>query len=88
MYITGDTLYSLKILGQLPQQIDWIFLPINGAGNNMNMTDAARFTCDCGAKTAVPIHWGMFDELDPQEFTVPNKIIPRIYEPMELAERS
>ena len=84
LYITGDTLYSQKILRELPGRIDWVFLPINGAGNNMNMADAARFAADCGAKTAIPIHWGMFDELDPQAFPFERKVIPRIYTDTEL----
>lgn len=83
IYVTGDTLYSRRILAELPQHIDAVFLPVNGVGNNMNMTDAARFARDCGAKIAVPIHLGMFDDLDPKAFPVSNKIIPEIYKEME-----
>ncbi len=88
LYITGDTLYSASILSQLPQQVDAIFLPINGVGNNMNPVDAARFAADCDAKLAVPIHWGMFDEMDPNVFQFEPKLIPEIYTAMDLAERS
>ena len=49
-YVTGDTLYSSKILGDLPNEIEVVFLPVNGVGNNMNITDALRFAKDCGAK--------------------------------------
>ncbi len=84
IYITGDTLYSRKIFAELPTHIDAIFLPVNGVGNNMNMTDAARFVADCGAKAAVPIHVGMFDDIDPDEFPCENKIIPEVYKEMEI----
>ena len=77
LYITGDTLYSTHVLERLPPQIDVVFLPINGEGNNMNMEDAARFARDCGAKLAVPIHWGLFDDIDPTEFGFESKIIPQ-----------
>ena len=83
IYITGDTLYSDKIFEQLPENIDAVFLPVNGAGNNMNMTDAARFAAACGAKVAVPIHVGMFDSIDANQFSLENKIVPEVYKEME-----
>lgn len=78
-YVTGDTLYNNEIFPDLPKDIDMVFLPINGVGNNMNMTDAARFAEKCGAKKVVPIHFGMFDELNPEQFACENKVIPEIY---------
>ena len=84
IYVTGDTLYSRKIFGELPKNIDAVFLPVNGVGNNMNMTDAARFAGDCGAKVAVPIHVGMFDDIDPAQFSYEKKIIPELYKEMEI----
>ena len=84
IYVTGDTLYSERVLSQLPGDIDAVFLPVNGVGNNMNMADAARFAQKCGAKKAVPIHVGLFDSLDPADFPVENKIVCRIYEEMEI----
>lgn len=83
-YITGDTLYSKEIFGDLPEKIDYVFLPVNGVGNNMNMADAARFVRDIGAKTAIPVHTGLFDDLDPNGFPFENKIIPEIYKEMAL----
>lgn len=83
IYVTGDTLYSRRIFAELPETIDAVFLPVNGVGNNMNMTDAARFAADCGAKTAVPIHVGMFDSIDPATFPVANKTVMKLYEEME-----
>ena len=79
LYITGDTLYHKDIFSALPADIDAVFLPINGAGNNMNPADAARFARDCGAKVAVPLHWGLFDSKDPNEFPFEKKIIPEFY---------
>ena len=78
-YITGDTLFSKEILSDLPEGIDLILLPINGAGNNMNMTDAARFAEASGAGAAVPLHWGLFDSLDPKAFPFKPSIIPIFY---------
>lgn len=84
IYVTGDTLYNKEIFADLPQDIDAVFLPINGVGNNMNITDAKRFAQKTGAKKAIPVHWGMFDELDPTEFDLKNAVIPTIYEEVKL----
>ncbi len=78
-YITGDTLYNAQIFADLPAQPDVIFLPVNGVGNNMNMEDAARFAKACGAKKIVPLHFGLFDSLDPSLFPCESKVIPTIY---------
>ena len=83
-YITGDTLYSTEIFGDLPNDIDVVFLPCNGVGNNMNMTDAARFARDIGAKIAVPVHTGLFDDLSAEDFDFEHKVIPEIYKEIEL----
>ena len=84
IYITGDTLYNKEIFGDLPEDIDAVFLPINGVGNNMNIADAKRFARKTGAKKAVPIHWGMFDEIDPAGFDLENAVIPTIYGEVKL----
>ena len=78
-YVTGDTLYNRNIFKVLPEDIYAVFLPINGVGNNMNMADAARFARDCGAKLAVPIHFGMFDNINPEDFIFENRVIPEVY---------
>lgn len=83
-YITGDTLYSKSLSDHLPHDIDVIFLPINGVGNNMNATDAARLARESGARVAVPIHFGMFDELDASAFEYPNTVIPEIYKEIKI----
>ena len=83
-YITGDTLYSTEIFQDLPKNIDVVFLPINGVGNNMNFCDAARFFEACGAKVAVPLHVGMFDELSAENWTAEPKVVPEIYKEIKL----
>lgn len=84
-YITGDTLYNTEIFADLPKDIDVIFLPVNGVGNNLNMADAACFAKETGAKKVVPIHFGLFDSLDPsKDFECENKVIPTIYKEIEL----
>jgi len=83
-YVTGDTLYNEEIFADIPNDIYAVFLPVNGVGNNMNMTDAARFAKRVGAEKIVPIHTGMFDELDANVFECKNKVVPKIYEKVEL----
>ncbi len=88
-YITGDTLYNRTMFADLPPyhdaahydevHIDVVFLPVNGVGNNMNMTDAARFASDIGAKYAVPLHWGLFDALNGADFPFERKIVPEFF---------
>ncbi len=85
VYVTGDTLYSKRILAQLPK-IDVIFLPINGVGNNMNRIDAARFVADCGAELAIPVHVGLMDDIDPREFPCEKKQILEIYKETQIGE--
>ena len=84
-YITGDTLYSERVFESLPDmELEAVFLPINGKGNNMNAYDASRFAARCGAKIAVPLHFSLFDDLDPHIFEYPNRVIPRRYEEIKL----
>ena len=83
-YVTGDTLYHARIFSAIPASVDVVFLPVNGVGNNMNLTDAARFANRIGAKTVVPIHFGMFDELSPCGMEVANCIIPTPYQEISI----
>lgn len=82
-YITGDTLYNEKIFSFLPQNIDYVFLPVNGRGNNMNFADGKRFCERLGAH-AVPLHCGLFDSLDMNMFEYENKTVPEFYEEISL----
>ena len=83
-YVTGDTLYNKKVLADLPSDIDVIFLPVNGVGNNMNEVDAARFFQASGARVAVPLHVGMFDEKTPDIFKAEPRVLPTLYEEIKL----
>jgi len=83
-YVTGDTLYNEEIFGDLPEGIFAVFLPINGVGNNMNMTDAARFCEKIAPSFAVPVHCGLFDSIDMNEFPFEPKVVPTIYEEIKL----
>jgi len=82
-YITGDTLYNAEIFKDLPEKIDYVFLPINGKGNNMNMTDAKRFCETLGAR-AIPLHCGLFDDIDMKKWQYKNKSIPEFYKEIAL----
>lgn len=82
-YITGDTLYNNEIFADLPNDIDYVFLPVNGRGNNMNMADGKIFCERLGAK-AVPMHCGLFDNLDMNDFEYPNKVVPEFYKEIKL----
>lgn len=83
-YVTGDTLYNTEIFADLPEKIDVVFLPVNGVGNNLNMTDAARFAEKIGAKKVVPLHWGLFDGLNGADFDCPNKVVPSFFQEINL----
>ena len=83
-YITGDTLYNEQIFDDIPDDIHALFLPVNGVGNNMNMEDARRFSERVNPKLVVPIHCGMFDNIDMNRFECENKIVPKIYEEIEV----
>lgn len=84
-YITGDTLYNEKVFNSLPQ-LDWemLFLPVNGVGNNMNQFEAKKFAERIKAKYNVPIHIGLFDDLQAKEINIPNKMELIIYQAIEV----
>ena len=84
-YITGDTLYNEAIFSQIPNDIFAVFLPINGQGNNMNMVDAANFAKRIGAEITVPIHYGLFDDIQIETFSIENKITLKLFEEMEIS---
>ncbi len=72
IYVTGDTLYNTSLAKTLPTDIHTMFVCTNGIGNNMNMTDAKRFAKDVSPKYVYPVHIGMFDQIDPHTFDLPN----------------
>ena len=82
-YITGDTLYNAEIFKDLPETIDYVFLPVNGKGNNMNMSDAKRF-CEKLGCVAVPLHCGLFDTINMNDWQYNNKKVPEFYKEIQL----
>lgn len=87
-YVTGDTLYNYDVLDDVldlvEDGVDYLFVPINGEGNNMNAADATDFAYEIEAKHAVPLHYGLFDDIDPQTFDFENALILTPFEPREL----
>ena len=71
-YVSGDTLYNFDVIDEVLELVedgvDFAFVPINGKGNNMNAKDAADFVYEIGAKSAIPLHYGLFDSIDPAAF--------------------
>ncbi len=84
VYLTGDTLFCPPLLDNIDNNIDYVVLPINGKGNNMNALDAAKFADYIGAKCAIPVHFGMLDDMNPEVFKWDNVKIPQIYKEIEL----
>ena len=87
-YTSGDTLYNYDVIDDVLDLVeggvDYAFLPINGVGNNMNAKDAADFAYEIGAKCAVPLHYGLFDSLDPTEFDFEDSLLLTPYEEKQL----
>lgn len=78
-YVTGDTLYNKEIFKDIPDDIYAVFLPVNGLGNNMNITDAEKFCERINPHFAVPVHCGMFDNIDVRKFNYKKMVVPEIY---------
>jgi len=78
-YVSGDTLYNYDVLDDcldlVENGVDYAFLPINGYGNNMNAKDAADFAYELGAGRAIPVHYGLFDSVDPLDFDFEDAMI-------------
>ena len=87
-YVSGDTLYNFEVIDDcldlVEDGVDYAFLPINGKHNNMNAKDAADFAYEIGAKTAIPVHYGLFDDVDTEDFDFDDKLVLTPYEPTEL----
>ena len=87
-YISGDTLYNFDVIDDVldlaPSGVDFAFLPINGKGNNMNARDAADFAYEISAGCAIPLHYGLFDDVDPADFDFEDALILEPYREYEL----
>ena len=83
IFITGDTLFHLNAF--MPYVgADYIFLPVNGVGNNMNAADAAKLAKLYNAKRAVPVHYGLLDDLTPDCFEYPGKFVMEDYKEYDI----
>ncbi len=87
-YVSGDTLYNFDVIDEVLELVedgvDVAFLPINGRGNNMNAKDAADFAYEIEAKCAVPVHYGLFDSIDPEAFDFEDSVVLKPFETVEL----
>ncbi len=87
-YMSGDTLYNYDVLDDVmdlvDDGVDYAFLPINGYGNNMNAKDAADFAYELDAGRAVPLHYGMFDDVSPESFDFEDAFVLTPFQPTEL----
>ena len=87
-YVSGDTLYNYDVIDEVLELVedgvDYAFLPINGKGNNMNAKDAADFAYEIEAKQAIPLHYGLFDSIDPSAFDFDDVIMLDPFKATEL----
>ena len=87
-YVSGDTLYNYDVIDEVLELVedgvDYAFLPINGKGNNMNAKDAADFAYEIEAKQAIPLHYGLFDSIDPSAFDFDDVIVLDPFKATEL----
>lgn len=87
-YISGNTLYNYDVIDDVLDLVldgvDCAFLPISGRENNMNAKDAADFAYELDAKCAVPVHYGLFDDVDPEDFDFDDRIILTPFTPTEI----
>jgi len=76
-YIAANTLYNEEIINSLPSDIFAAFIPISGTYGCMNRLDAQRFATRLEATYVVPINYGMFDKINPEEFVCVGRVIPK-----------
>ena len=71
LYFSGDTLYNEKLKKLREEDIDVMFICINGKLGNMNVEEAVKLTKIIAPKIGVPTHYGMFESNteDPQKYT-------------------
>ena len=76
-YIASNTLYNEEIISSLPKDIYAAFIPISGTFGCMNMIDAQRFAKRLSSDYVIPINYGMFDKINPEDFVCQGRIIPK-----------
>lgn len=60
IYETGDTRLRLNHIDEVPNNIDVLIAPINGAFGNMDEYDCAKFAEVLKPALTIPCHYGMF----------------------------
>ncbi len=61
MYFSGDTEYNEKLERLAEDNIDIMFVCINGKLGNMTVSEAIRLTKIINPKVGIPTHYGMFE---------------------------
>lgn len=86
IYVTGDTLFNDRILDEIgdDETIDFMFVPINGVGNNMNEIDASFFAEALGAEHVIPMHVGILDDKTTDSFECEGKLTIPVFESIEV----
>lgn len=85
LVVTGDTLLDPDL--KVPfRTVDFLFLPVNGRGNNMNASDAARLARILKAGHAIPVHYGVMDDLKPDVFAYENRFVMEDFVPYEIGK--
>jgi L-ascorbate 6-phosphate lactonase len=59
IYETGDTCLRLDRLDEIPQNVDVLIAPINGAYGNLNESDCVILSENLKPKVTIPCHYGM-----------------------------
>lgn len=60
VYEVGDSCLRLDRISEIPQPLDVLISPINGAYGNMNSDDTATFAEALKPAVTIPCHYGMF----------------------------
>lgn len=60
IYETGDTCLRLDHIDKVPNNLDVLIAPINGAFGNMDEYDCAKFAEGLKPALTIPCHYGMF----------------------------
>lgn len=71
MYFSGDTEYNEKLEKLAEENIDVMFICINGKLGNMNVDEAVKLTKIINPMVGVPTHYGMFESNteNPESYT-------------------
>lgn len=63
IYEAGDTCLRLDRISEIPQPLDVLIAPVNGAYGNMNEAECAMLAEALHPKVTIPCHYGMFASL-------------------------